>query len=130
MLAEGTEIRHVLRRSLLWFHATVVVLLTFFPYKLRSRTLCAQWTYNVTLAHLLVCFPLCHMFSTCVLVYPWSCFTCPFTLPFWTVNSSVLMFLAYAYSFCLVDLSPKSLFLDSDSYSDLFTFTAVCTCIS
>ena len=44
-------------------------------------------------------------------------FTCLSTLPIWTVNSSMLTILSYAYSFRLVDSSVESLFLDYDSFT-------------
>ena len=115
---------------LLRFHHTIVILLTFFFYELRSRTLCTQWTYHVTPARLLVRFLLCHMFPARVLVCPQSRFTCIFTLLFWAVDSSMLTILSYAYSFCLVDSSAESLFLDYDSSMTHFPFMTLCTCIS
>ena len=38
------------------------------------------------------------------------------TLPIWIVDSSMLTISSYAYSFCLVDSSVESLFLDYDSF--------------
>ena len=60
----------------------IIILLTFFLYELRSWMLCAQWTYHVTPAHLLVRFPLYHMFPARVLVCPQSRFhmICYFTV--------------------------------------------------
>ena len=52
------------------------------------------------------------------------------TLPFWTVNSSMLTISPYAYPFCLVDSSAELLFLDCDSSLTCLPFMTVCTCIS
>ena len=88
---------------LLRFHRTVIILLTFFFYELRSRTLCAQWTYHVTLARLLVHFPLCHVFLARVLVCPRSRFTC---LSYFTVLDCQLVY-AYHFTLCLPLLSRR-----------------------
>ena len=59
--------------------------------------LCAQWTYHVLPARLLVRFLLYHMFLARILVCSRLRFTCLLTLPFWTVDSSMLTILSYTY---------------------------------
>ena len=76
----------------------IIILLTFFLYELHSRMLCAQWTYHVTLARLLVRFLLYHMFPARVLVCPRSHFhmTCHFTI------SDCRLIYAYISRLCLL----------------------------
>ena len=81
------------------------------------------------LAYSYVPFP-CHAFPACVLVLSRSRFVCFH----FTVSDC---WLVCAYSFCLVNSSAESLFLDSDSYSDSWfrlrlvsPFTNICNCIA
>ena len=102
------------RYILLRFHLTTVSLTIVLFYELRSRMLCTQWMYPChvfRLAYLYVFLPVSHV-SDRVLVCSRSRFTCLFTLPFWTHDSSVLTVLSYAYLFRLVDSSVESLFLE------------------
>ena len=82
---------------MLWFH----LLLTLFSFS-RSTLMDALHSMDVSHAsgsHTLV-FPFRIMsHQTRVLVCSRSRFTCFFTLPFWTVDSSMLTILSYAYSF-------------------------------
>ena len=86
--------------------------------KLRSRTLCAQWTYphHVQPVHVPIT---CYQFT--YLYVPFSFSHVSLTLLLWTIDLSMLTFLSYAFLLRLVD----SLFLDYDSSYFLCLFVLV-----
>ena len=111
------------------FSLTIVFFL-----RVRSRTLCAQWTYHVLSgpAYLVLLFPVSRATGSCTRTFP-SPFTCFLTctnmdcwlvsgylffthFPFYVCRLKHLRFSLMSFSLCLVDSSLVSLFLDSDSF--------------
>ena len=95
---------------MLRFHVSTDII---FLRLVRSRTLCAQWTYP---HHV----PPVRVHITCYW-YTYLCvsrlhFTCSLTLLIWTVDSSTLTVSPYAFPFCLVDSSAGHYSWNSDLF--------------
>ena len=113
--------------------------------------LCAQWTCHVFsgLAYFVSPLSVSRATGSCTRTFPFLSYAFPFTWHLyyygWTTRHRTLVcfpfpllswWLVYLrsslmpFSFCLVDSSPVSLFLDSDSLPSHSPFLYVCTCIS
>ena len=115
---DGSHHTYACIGTVLWFHGSTDTVSRFDStltdamrstavFASRASSLC---TYHVLPVRLPVCFP--------------SRFTCLFTLPFWTVNSSMLIILFYAY---LLQLICR---LIIPGLMTRLPLTPVCTCIS